>query len=447
MRARLEHYICFAAVLCVAGCGGASSSLPAPSVTSPPGGGPPGPSSSPSPQPTTTPGVSSFSGTLTQTFTVYGTPAPSPSTGATPIPTATPWVSTNTENISQKITVTNGASFNGQAGLNDYVTNEIDTGPRSTTSLVSNTYIAMVPDPIRVNGTAVTEVGSQSTDSDGVTYITTFASPNEIVSKTPLVPGEQWNNTAARTETENDPDAETLTTTYAPSGTYAEQMTYPEGGTGKAFVNADGSAVYQAPLFGEDASNSSITVDAPLDDQIKVAYLILEPPLPLSGSFEVPVWYASVPPVLASDSFEVLGVAQPPSPCNVPAQYASVPVQEVSEQQTRLDPLFGETESETTVSYISNQFGVLCTVTNDDLKTYYDYSGQSQGIIVASNTPLEEATVSETIGISSGSLPSASGVASTHAFASFDRFKMLVARERLRKARVMLRNIRRGSAR
>jgi hypothetical protein len=396
------------ALLTFAACGGGGTSTPAVIATATPV-----PTATPAPNPTAAGDTFAYSGTLTQTFTVYGTPAPAPSPSASPEPTATPWISTSSQTVTQNVTISNGQSYGGQNGLTEFATQETDAGQLKTTTVASQAYFSFAQNTTRANGVDVTEIGTSSTDSNGASFQSVLGSGNGIVQMLPAVPGAQWSNSAARSDSEKDPGGETIAATYAADGSYQELLTFPEGGTAAVQANADGSGVYKTPLNGATTAPSTITVNAPSGGQIQLAYEIFGLGLPASGAFTIPVWYPQTPPVLASDAFIDEGPATLPSSCNAGSAYTSANVEKIVETKSRLDTVAGEYESDKTVQYTSSSYGLLCVVVTDDVKTYYDYSGQSLGALAFGEDPLREAAASETLALQSAHLSSLSATKRT----------------------------------
>jgi hypothetical protein len=370
-----------------------------------------------SPSPTAAPTAAatanlfSYAGSLVETYTLYGTPAPAPSGSASPAPTATPWITTISNAVTQSVRATTGASFGGASGLAELATSETDTSAHATTTSTAQTFFALVGDAARVSGVDVTEAGTTANDSNGVSYETTFGAGNGIVEELPPVPNARWSDSAARTQTEVDPDGQTTTATYAADGTYAETFSYPQGGTAEALTYGDGSGVYQVPVAGTTQQNSSITVDAPAvaagGDTILIGYSVYGAGLPAAGGFTIEDWYPATPPVLANDQYVDEGPAALPAACNVPASLATGTIDAIAEAKTRLDTLFGELETDQTTEYVSATYGILCSAIATDLKNYYDYSAQSSSLFSFSSTPIYETTIAETLGLTGASVASA----------------------------------------
>jgi hypothetical protein len=374
---------------CGGGGGSAGAITPPATVVTPS----PAPTPTPSPYPSADGESFAYKGTYTQQFTEYGTPAPSPSDPAeTPQPTATPWTSTSTSNVAQQVTVHANASFNGTTGLTEMETSETDSGKLSTYTVDSKQYLQFASDSTRSSGIDVTQVAVDSSDSNGVKATTTYASGNGILDELPQVPAAQWSDSAARVALENDPSGISITTTYAADGTYAGSTTYPEGPGATVAENADGSGLYTTPFLG--APDSAFSVSPVANGTISIA---LEA-APLGGTLwdTIPVWYPSVPPVLASDNFVDRGSASIPSTCNVPAAVGTQAVQ-IDEQRMRLDTIFGEYERTNQRSYVVPPYGAVCVVVHDDLVSYYDFSGQSMYLF--NDTPLRETVTDETLGM------------------------------------------------
>ncbi len=400
-------------VLALSACGGGGGSTPSvlpsssPASTATP---------SPAPNPTAAGTTFSYAGSLTQTITLYATPAPSP------LPTSTPWVTTTTQSVTQNVAVSTGQSFNGQTGLTNLTTKETDAGQLQTTTVTSQAYLSYAQDSSRANGVNVTEIGSSSIDSNGVALQSTLSSGSETLAQLPFVGGAQWTNNAAHTDTEKDPGGETISTTYAADGSYNEQLSFPENVTSTAIEYPDGSGSYGLPLLGGTTNQTTVTVGAPSGGQIQLA-LNVPVGLPVTHAWTIPVWYPQTPPILASDAYVDAGPATLPSSCNTGNAYAYANVEKIVESKNRLDTVFGELETEKITQYTSSSYGLLCEVISDDLKGFYNYSGQAGAVFAftVSGTPQIETTVSETL-----------------ALQSFKSGAILTARPSLARARMIL---------
>jgi hypothetical protein len=423
----------------------------------------------PNPNPAASGDTFTYTGSLTQTFTLYGTPTPAPPPppppGGGPIPvgpsptptpvstpaaTATPWVSTNSQSVTQNVSISTGQSFAGQTGLTELTTHESDVSDLETTSVTSGTYLSYANDASRANGIDVTEIGTTSSDSNGVSLQTTTGSGNGIVDRLPNVANSQWSNSASRTETENDPDGQSTTTTYASDGTYQQQVNNPTGQGASANMAADGSGNFSAQLGVTVVGNpatlfSGFTIAPPLAGVIDLGFTLRSSGQPAAGQLQLPDWYPNTFPTLASDTYADEGTTTLPSSCNVAPAYQSVSVEKIAETRNRLDSVFGEYETDNATQYTSPSYGLLCVVVSDDLKDYYDYSGQTSELygIAFNSTPLTETVVTETLALQSAKLVSASAARRTaQTFAS-----QLFARPSLARARLILKAARAHSVR
>ena len=230
----------------------------------------------------------------------------------------------------------------------------------------------------------------------------------------PYVSGAQWTNAATRTDTENDPSGETIGTTYAGDGSYQEQLKYPEGTTSTAYVYSDGSGSYQTHVLGANWNPSTLSVNAPSSGQIQIS-LEIPAGLPVADAWTLPVWYPQSPPVLASDSYVDEGPTTVPSSCNASSAYASATVEKIVETVDRLDPVFGQYETDQITQYASTSYGLVCEVISDDLKSYYDFSGQAGAAFAftAYGTPQVDTTVSETLALQSAASAASSSLRRT----------------------------------
>jgi hypothetical protein len=97
-----------------------------------------------------------------------------------------------------------------------------------------------------------------------------------------------------------------------------------------------------------------------------------------------------------------------PSSCGVAAPYAAAPVDALVETKVRLDPMFGELETLSETNYVNAAYGVVCSVLEDVLKNYYDFSVQSASPGTWSTTPIYETVVTETLGLTAASFSASS---------------------------------------
>ena len=271
-------------------------------------------------------------------------------------------------------------------------TNETDSGKLSAYTVDSKQYLQFASDRARSSGIDVTQVAVDSSDSNGVKSTVTFGSGNGIIDELPQVPAAQWSNSPTRATLEYDPSGTSITSTYAADGTYTGSTAYNVGDSATITENADGSGVYNFSFLS--IPNSTFSVSPVANGTISIS---LEAAA-LGGSLwdSIPVWYPSVPPVLASDTFIEKGSTSIPSACNVPTSIGTQATQ-IDEQRVRLDTVLGELERTNQSSYVVPPYGAVCVVMHDDLIAYYDFSGQAMYIF--NNTPLRETVFDETIGM------------------------------------------------
>lgn len=426
----------------LAACGGGSGTT-TPAVQPVPSIAPvaPTPTPTPSPYPSTSGESFAYSGTLTQQYALYGTPAPAASPGATPEPTSTPWVSTSTQSVSQNVVLHGNASFNGTSGLTELETNETDAAPQSTYTIDSKQYVSFAADSSRSNGIDLMQMGIDATDSNGVHTTTTFAGNGDMLDQLPQVPASQWNGSVARSIVENDPSGESLSTTYAGDGTYTASATFPEGTTSTITEFADGSGAYVLPFIG--VPGSEITISPVESDAINITFKAVGYNAISWGA--LPVWYPSVPPVLAGDAFADSGTAQIPASCNVPSSIGTQALR-IDESRARIDSIYGELEKTTQSAYVVPGYGDVCVVTHDDLTVYYDYSGESAFLF--SGTPLRHVVTDETLGLTKATLASSQARTkeSTATVSAATFFAPSMARMQLATAKNHLRFVRRMTA-
>jgi hypothetical protein len=424
-------------VAIAAGCGGGSSSgpltiptpSPNPTISFPP---PPSPlptnnSYRPSPSPSET-NLYQFTGFIEQWYArppVTSTPLPSPNPTVTAV-----FVSSVTQNVQ----VTQPSTFNAVPGLVDYDIQETDTGIYgifNTQTWLDDIYYLYTP---QGNNTAVSEVGETSFLDLGAIDQTFFKTiygagnglidvipePSQKGEQVPITPA----NNAALTHTEHDPDGQvTIHTTHA-DGSYVEQATYPDGTSALATVNSNGSGSYSFPLGGAQP-NSSVEVGLPAGGMIPVTVNYTagsqgphSPPNQVS--YQIPTWYPQTPPTLSHETYFNFGPMNLPNPYPSPLPYPTPGAcnlgQDVFGKQlyqiqgkpfsndliqtiTKVDPVFGETETITTSTFVTQGVGATCWKIDDAVTQYYDYSGQTKQIPYFSGSPVQTSLTEITMGI------------------------------------------------
>lgn len=437
----------FTALAFLCACGGGGSSAP---QGLPPQ--PQSPSSSPTPTPTPFPyptaggATAAYTGTVTQSFTRYATPSPTPDSGVTPAPSATPWTGSDQASVAQSVSTKANATYNGATGLNEIDTHESDTWQRSSTTLDSQDYVTYATDASAGNRQNVAQVATVATDSGGTKTTTTYGSGGRIVDQLPEITGAQWTNQLPYTTVENDPSGETITNVYASDGSYNGTAQFPEGGRTNVIENGDGSGLYTAPMLASPG-DSELTVSTVQNNAITLTFKgVAGMPAILIG--QIPVWYPSVPPVLAADSFADAGMVAIPASCKMSTSIATQATR-IDEKRVRLDTVMGELETFTASSYVVAGKGVVCATAHDDLLDYYDFSGQTGFLVSMDSNPSQETVTDETLAMQSNGAAASSASRRTQstrqtqsaaqAFAafspSFNTIRAAVAKQRLARAR------------
>ena len=379
------------------------------------------PSATPSGGPTATPSAvvtgaiyhppdngDAFSFTGTQT-TTYSRPNQFP----TPEPTQTAF-----ETVSQAISVTNPATFAGNTSAVDFhdVETDAQTAPaEQTTTTTTDAYFAFSNTIVAGH---FNELGFTATQDNGYTVTVTFGNGNGLVDILPESAGTSWMNSPAISASASAPDGTTSQETINADGTYTEHFVYPNDGavtdTAMATASLDGSGTYLTPDEGTlDGSGQSYTISTPsaaTSSGVITETTTVEPSpsasqTPTVTSTTIPNWipagYLGI--ALANETDVDNGPVTVPAACGIPAQYGTSANQLVQTKH-RLDPLFGEIETETYATYVMQTVGPVCTVLNDVTTDYYDFTSQSvetKETVNFEGTPQQITTIAQTIGIQS----------------------------------------------
>jgi hypothetical protein len=350
------------------------------------GGSPIGRPASTSSRPCAAGDAFAFAGSALQTIQ-RPLPPPSPAPPS-PQPTATSLLTVQqTVNV-----VSTGAAFGGRTGLADFRILETDAQPLQTITSLTDEFFAC---PAGAGNDV--EVGWTSNDSNGVALTLTYGAGNGLVDQLPETAGASWTNTAALALSEIDADFQQTHKTVNPDGSYTENVQFPDGTTSDAAENSDGSATYSAPLGGPNAGgNTVITIGTPAPGSggMRIPITFTSPGSPPEVD-SVADWYPAGALRLASETDQNLGAGAIPGSCGATAANGAIANQLV-QNRTRLDTLFGEIESEVTTTYTVAGLGVVCVVVADTLTAYYDYTGQ--GIFFA-EVPQQITSLNETIGL------------------------------------------------
>jgi hypothetical protein len=332
------------------------------------------------------------SGTSTQTVTrYYPTPAPPPAV-------------TNIA-VQQQITVHDRKSFHGTVAT-DFHTVETDAGPNQAITTTSDVYLIFPsPNP----GAYIVNIGFHSTDSNGVVLDVQNLSGNGIVGEVPLPnSGPGWVNNAAQIISETDPDGTQTNITVNDDGTYNLTKNEVAGETTACDnSNGSGSANIPSSLFFAGATSTDVSVTAPsqtnqvtftltgLPSSVLVACPSANPtPTPVASPIveAFPAWYA-LPVVIASDQTTIEGTTAVPAGCTGLAANGT----QLHEVKSSLDPVFGTTDTETNDTWVASSFGPVCQEIAETQDIYYDFTGQSNPIVLGLLT--QETQSSELLGL------------------------------------------------
>src|SRR5262249_37056510 len=149
-------------------------------------------------------------------------------------------------------------------------------------------------------------------------------------------------------------------------------------GVGEIQENTDGSGT-----FAFVANGGAITIEysipvpqptgSPLITVAEFAGLHPTPADAPSESFQLPAWYRSSP-AFYNETDRDLGQVAVPASCGLSSQLPQS-AYEIAQTIDRTDTVLGYTEHRSTTNYVASAYGTLCSVVNDVLTLYYDFSG------------------------------------------------------------------------
>ena len=344
---------------------------------------PPGPSPTPTPTPFVCPtgGCTSFtlSGTSRQTVTRFA-----------PAPTPPPLKVTSA--VAESISVLSGKTFHGLPAT-DYKTTETDTAPTQTITTITDNYIQF---PATTGN--VINIGYASTDSNGVTLDVQYKGANGTIGQVPCCTG--WSNTAQSIINEADPDGTTLTENINADGSFTLTKTEVAGTTTET-QNSDATGTATIPVvgfFGPGVGTATkLTVPAQSGGTINYTVSAVGAPTPTPAPIILPVgaWYAPGQ-TLATDTTTVVGTTSIPGGCVAPA-FGAAGLQ-LEQLETRYDVVFGIQDAETTDTWVTT-VGPVCQRISDTVNIYYDFTGQSGGVLLGGPTAIQTDTINELIGM------------------------------------------------
>jgi hypothetical protein len=398
-------------MLCGAACGGGGGG----------GGGTVGPPTAPptnsSYRPAAVGDAFTYTGTLTQTFvraplTVAPLPSPNPASS-----------STLQYTVTQQISVTATADPNGvplSAQSYDFHTVETDVSSLETLTTTSDATLAYVPSG---GSTHVEEISTSESSGNfasyNTQYATTYSSGNGLLDVIPESGTGQigTRNTAALSQTETDPDGQITQRTVNADGSYTENVAYPNGtgrpngGATTATVSeaSDGSGSYNFPLSGYELNGVGTLISVPAPSGTTLPITVTIPaaltgpspgPTPMVTSVPVRLWYTN-PPQLSRETYVDNGAAALPAGCSSAASLlAGRTTNQLVQTISTVDTIFGESESQVRTTYTATGLGVVCSVLNDVVLQYYDYSGQTSFALFFSSTPVQTTTTTQTLVLS-----------------------------------------------
>ncbi len=385
---------------------------------------PPGASPTPTVPPFVcpTPGCTSYtlSGTSTQTITRFA-----------PLPT--PPQSRITSAVAETIAVMTGKTFHGLPAT-DYKTTETDAAPTQTITINSDNYLQF---PATTGN--IVNIGYASTDSNGVTLDVQYTGANGIVGQVPCCTG--WANTAQSTINETDPDGTTLTESINADGSFTLTKTEVAGTTSETQnSNATGTATIPViGFFGAGVGTATkITIPAQIAGNINYTLSPVGAPNPTPTPIIIPVtaWYAPGQ-TLATDTTTVVGTTSIPAGCVAPA-FGSAGLQ-LQQLETLYDVVFGIQDAETTDTWVT-AVGPVCQRISDTINIYYDFTGQSGGVLLGGPTPIQTNVINELIGMQAAARASAARqtLGAREAVSSFAT-RIMLARQRVDRWRLSIR--------
>jgi hypothetical protein len=425
-----------------------------------------GPTATPTPTPTPTPmptatnsssrpaasgDAFAYAGEMTETFVR----PPIPNGGITPVPNPTD-TETFTTAVTQTVSVSQPAA--SQYDFHVVETDVLDGGLETSTVTSDELYDYLTSG----SSTDVSLAAISSVDSSGATEKETFGSGNGLVDILPETAGQILPaNNAAVSTLEKDPDGSKLSQAVAADGSYTLNGSDPIGVPIRGFLYASGQGKYTFPLL--EPADSDYTVSAPTPGPkgspritlfLTVPANLVGDPNPGDPPVTIPLgsiraWYP-VPLVLHQQTQTNDGATALPSACDVPAALNRTPNKIVA-TTTTIDPVFGETDDNTTTTYTEPGIGVACVELKDVVKQYYDLSDQtqifSQGTLGFQATPFQITTTTETLGLTSetvlgtsstGRLPQAAGARAASQLAvraGIAHFRQVLAKHRFERRR------------
>jgi hypothetical protein len=316
----------------------------------------------------------------------------------------------------------------------DYKTTETDTAPTQTITINTDNYIQF---PVSTGN--VVNIGYASTDSNGVTLDVQYKGANGIIGQVPCCTA--WSNTAQASMTETDPDGTTLTEIISADGSFTLTKTEVAGTTTET-QNSDATGTATIPVvgfFGAGVGTATrITIPAQSGGVINYTISAVGAPNPTPAPIVIPVgaWYAPGQ-TLATDATAVVGMTSIPAGCVAPA-FGSAGLQ-LQQLETRYDVVFGIQDAETTDTWVT-AVGPVCQRISDTINIYYDFTGQSGGVLLGGPTSIQTNVINELIGMQAAARANgARQTLSAREIASSFGPRIIIARQRVDRWRLSIR--------
>lgn len=362
-----------------------------------------------------------LAGTSTQTVTRFA-----------PLPT--PPQLKVVSSVAQSVAVMSGKVFHGLPAT-DYKTTETDTAPTQAITIHTDNYIQF---PASAGN--VINIGYASTDSNGVKLDVQYKGANGIIGQVPCCTG--WVNSAQSIISETDPDGTTLTETINADGSFT--LTKNEvAGTTTETQNSDATGTATIPVVGffgaGVGTGTRIDIPAQSGGMINLTFSAVGAPAPTPPPIVLPVgaWYAPGQ-TLATDATHVVGVTSIPAGCVAPPFGPSG--LQLQQLETRYDVVFGIQDAETTDTWVTAAVGPVCQRISDTVNIYYDWTGQSGGVLLGGPSAIQTNVMNELIGMQAAARADSARTLGTRSATSSFEARVIAARARVDRWRLSIRN-------
>jgi hypothetical protein len=310
------------------------------------------------------------------------------------------------------VTVTDAADAADTSGSTTAITfTAAESDVANLSTVTSNTVSNVLYQP-QSNGTVNVRLKKTvATESTGVIYEHDYTATNGLSTILPETTGS-FTNDASQTYLETDPgigvtsagQQVTTTTNYNADGTYMSTFMDPSSATGQPV--ADTAQEYAdfhglLALNSIDPGNFALQFAAPANGNITIT--LVDPNLQLDEAVTSPSWIPSTATTPSTETDTITtGSALDPA-CTNGSTYPTA--SKITQTLTVIDAIFGTIETRTTSAYDVPAVGTVCTVANDTINTFYDYTNQEGGAIInidpSPTASLLTTTVSEALSLQS----------------------------------------------